>query len=410
MSDRPVVRIRTHVDDFVVDEIPAYAPTGDGEHVFLRLTKRDRTTLEAVRAVAQALGCDPRAAGFAGMKDKRAVCTQTVSLQTPRGMTPEGLAERARAIAVEGICVHEAARHPHKLKPGHLAGNRFAIAVRGVSRERMAGVEASFARISIHGIPNAFGAQRYGKDGDNPAHALAWLRGEHRPPRDPRLRRLHWSALQSAIFDAVLQARVGDGTWATPVEGDLLKLRQSGGLFVCEDAAANAERALRGELSPTGPILGARMRWPVGAVADLERRIASATLGSDFDLSSTRRLGEGSRRALRLWVEGLQWESTRDGEKDRGNAEPCIWVRFVLPKGAYATTVLAEAFDIREPGREKGDADGALDAANVGETRAGHETSENEVAASAGSSIHDLVATPLRYVADDANGHPEDPE
>jgi hypothetical protein len=152
------------------------------------------------------------------------------------------------------------------------------------------------------------------------------------------------------------------------------------------------------------------MRWPEGAVADLERRIASATLGSGFDLSSTRRLGEGSRRALRLWVETLHCESTCHGEKDGGNAEPCMWVRFVLPKGAYATTVLAGAFDVREPGREKGDADDALDAANVGETRAERETSENEVAASARSSIYDPVATPLRYVANDANGHPEDPE
>ena len=406
MPDRPVGRIRTHLHDFVVEEIPAYAPTGEGEHVFVRLTKTDRTTLDAVRAIAHALGCDPRAAGFAGMKDKRAICTQTVSLQTPRGMTAAGLAERARAIAVEGVCVHEATQHPHKLKPGHLAGNRFAIAVRGVPRERMPEVEASFARISTHGIPNAFGAQRYGKDGDNASHALAWLRGEHRPPRDPRVRRLHWSALQSAIFDAVLQARVGDGTWATPIEGDLLKVRLSGGLFVCADVTADGQRALRGEVSPTGPILGARMRWPEGAVADLERRIASATLGGGFDLSSTRRLGEGSRRALRLWVETLHCESTCDG----GNAEPCMWVRFVLPKGAYATTVLAGAFDVREPGREKGDADDALEAAYVGETRTGRETSENEVAASARSSIHDPVATPLRYVANDANGHPEDPE
>jgi tRNA pseudouridine13 synthase len=410
MSERPAGRIRTHVDDFVVEEIPAYAPSGRGEHVFLRLTKTNRTTLDTVQVVARALGCDPRAAGFAGMKDKRAVCTQTVSLQTPRGVSPEALAEHARTIALEGVRIHEATPHPHKLKPGHLVGNRFAIAVRGVARERMDDVDANLARVSTQGVPNAFGAQRYGKGGDNATNALAWLRGEQRPPRDSRVRRLHWSALQSAIFDAVLRARIADGTWATPTTGDLLKLRSSGGLFLCADVAADRERALRGELSPTGPILGARMRRPEGNVADLESRIASATLGSGFDLASTRPLGEGSRRALRIWIEGLRHELAPGGEGDGGNAEPCIWVRFVLPKGAYATTVLAEAFDIHEAPRETGDADENLDPANVGERRTEHETSEDEVAAGTGSSIHDPVATPLRYATDDADGQPEDPE
>jgi hypothetical protein len=133
-------------------------------------------------------------------------------------------------------------------------------------------------------------------------------------------------------------------------------------------------------------------------------------LGSGFDLASTRPLGEGSRRALRIWIESLHYELARGGEGDGGNAEPCIWVRFVLPKGAYATTVLAEAFDIHEAPRETGDADENLDTANVAEKRTEHETSEDELAAGARSSIHDPVATPLQYATDDADGQPEDPE
>ena len=83
MSDLPRGRIRTTLDDFIVEEIPAYAPSGAGEHVFVRFTKRNVTTLDAAKALARALGCDPREAGFAGMKDKRAVTTQTVSLHAP---------------------------------------------------------------------------------------------------------------------------------------------------------------------------------------------------------------------------------------------------------------------------------------------------------------------------------------
>jgi tRNA pseudouridine13 synthase len=229
------------------------------------------------------------------------------------------------------------------MKPGHLAGNRFSIAVRGIEGGRFAEVAAALDRAAAEGVPNAFGAQRYGKGGDNDARALAWIRGQERPPRDPRVQRLLWSALQSSIFDAVLEARRQDGTWARPLEGDLLKLRSSGGLFLCADVQTDQDRAARGELSPTGPIVGARMRAPEGAPADLERRIGAAILGEGFDLAKMRRLGEGSRRPLRLWVEGLRYDM--EGEPS-GHGVPCMRVYFVLPKGAYATTVLGSAVNL----------------------------------------------------------------
>ena len=333
--------IKLHPEDFVVEELPAYAPTGEGTHVFVRFTKTDLTTIDAGRAIARALECDPRAAGFAGMKDKRAVTTQTISLETPRGSAPAALAERARGLLLPGIVVHEATPHGNKMKAGHLTGNRFTIVVRDVPDDRLDDVDRSLARVASEGVPNAFGAQRFGKAGDNAARAVAWLAGKERGPRDPRMQRLLWSSLQSAVFNAVLEARVADATWTTPLEGDLLKLRSSGGLFLCSDVQTERERALAGEVSPTGPMIGARMRWPDGVPADVERRIAAATLGDGFDLTATRRLGEGTRRALRMWVQDLRWERIGD---DSGHRAACLRVYFVLPKGAYATTVLASVF------------------------------------------------------------------
>jgi tRNA pseudouridine13 synthase len=280
------------------------------------------------------------------MKDRRAVTTQTISLEAPRGVDPEELAARARAVAIAGITVHEAKLHAHKLKPGHLAGNRFTIVVRGVPSQRVGEVTRALDRVAAEGVPNAFGAQRYGRQGDNASRALAWLRDGAAPPsRDPRVQRLLWSALQSAVFDAVLAERIRDGTWSTPVEGDLLKLRSSGGLFVCADVQTDRARALQGELSPTGPIAGARMRWPEGPAAELERRVCAEILGSGFDFARVRRLGEGSRRALRIWVEGVRYEVEDD---PGGHGAPCVRVYFVLPKGAYATTVLRAAVDLEE--------------------------------------------------------------
>jgi tRNA pseudouridine13 synthase len=353
---RPRGRIKQRPEDFVVEEIPAYAPGGAGEHLFVRFTKRDRTTLDAVRAIARALGCEPRAAGIAGMKDRRAVTTQTISLQAPRGTRSIDLAARARDLALEGIRVDDATPHGHKIKAGHLAGNRFAIAVRDVPVDRLDEVTRSFERVAKVGIPNAFGPQRFGRDGQNAARALAWFRGMDPGPRDPRLLRLLWSALQSALFNDVLETRVRDDTWTTPLEGDLLKVRTSGGLFVCSDVQTDRERASTGEVSPTGPMIGARMRWPEGRPLDLERRIVAATLGESADLSRARALGEGTRRALRVWVDDLRCEVGESTEGPPPNRETgaCMRVHFVLPKGAYATTVLAAAMTIDESCGESG--------------------------------------------------------
>ncbi len=330
--------------------------------MLVRFTKRNLTTLEVARALARALGCDPREVGIAGMKDKRAVTTQTLSLHAPRGVTAPDLAARARSLSLDGVVVHEAAPHGNKIKAGHLAGNRFAITLGGIPLDRVADVTSGFERLAREGVPNAFGAQRFGASGDNATRALAWLRGQERGPREPRLQRLLWSALQSAVFNAVLEARLSDGTWATPLEGDVLKLRASGGLFVCRDVATDRERAVTGEVSPTGPIVGARVQWAEGQPGVLERRSADALLGADFDLARTRRLGEGTRRALRVWVRELRWELAEAPDDERGRAPghlaACVRVYFVLPKGAYATTVLGAVVRLDETADERDEGTG----------------------------------------------------
>jgi tRNA pseudouridine13 synthase len=348
---KPPVRFKERPEDFVVEELPAYEASGEGAHVFVRFTKTGLTTLDAMRTLARALGCDPREAGFAGMKDKQAVTTQTLSLQTPRGTTSADLAARASALRLEGIAVHDARPHNHKIKPGHLAGNRFAITLRGLAADSLDEAVSALTRIASEGVPNAFGAQRFGRTGDNVQRALAWLRDGAPPPRDARLQRLLWSSVQSAIFNAVLEARVLDGTWTIPLQGDLLKLRSSGGIFSCTDPDADRPRAAAGEVSPTGPMVGTGMRWPEAAPLALESRLTEATLGNGFDLSRTRRLGEGTRRALRMWVQDLRWEAGNDVP---GHAPDCCRVYFVLPKGGYATTVLGAVFALKQEGLEEG--------------------------------------------------------
>ena len=120
--------LRARDEDFVVDEEPAYLPSGTGDHVFVRIEKRGLATPVAVTQLARALGVKDRDIGVAGMKDRHAVTTQWLSLPPP--VTPEA----ALAVIAEGLRVLEARRHGHKLRTGHVRGNRFRL--RGGGRTR----------------------------------------------------------------------------------------------------------------------------------------------------------------------------------------------------------------------------------------------------------------------------------
>lgn len=354
----PSGTIKATPEDFIVDEVPAYTPLGEGDHLYLHIRKRNLTTDEAARAIARALDVDPHAMGIAGLKDKVAVTTQWLSVLA--GATR--LEERLADLSIDGVEVLAHGRHKNKLKTGHLRENRFAIVVRGIDPARLDEVRASLERVARDGVPNAFGPQRFGRRGDNAERARSWLVGGQRAPGDPRVRRLQFSAFQSAIFNAVLEQRVRDGTWNTPLPGDLLKKEDTGGLFICADVQGDRERAERGEVSPTGPIVGDRMRQPEGEALALEQRIVTPLI-EGVDLRRARSIGEGTRRALRLHVAELSHRLVGPPSDDRSPAleeattslqhpqGAAIEVRFVLPKGAYATTVLSSAFAIGDAAR-----------------------------------------------------------
>jgi len=340
MSALPAAVIRRAPEDFVVEELPAYPPSGRGEHLHLTFRKRGLTTPDALRLLARALDADPRAAGAAGMKDRHAVTTQAASFPFPIARDAEAA---AAGVSIPGIEILSAARHDNKLKPGHLLGNRFTITLRDVEPGEVAAVTGALAAIGRIGAPNAFGPQRFGRDGDNPERALAWLSGKERGPRDKREQRLLFSALQSLLFNRVLGRREEAGTWAAVLPGDVAKKHDTGGLFTVPldgpelaDAVARAEA---GAISATGPMFGAKMRWPEGEPAAIEREALASAAPEPLRFEAWRHLGEGTRRALRLAVAEMAAEAL---PADAGG-KAAIVVRFVLPKGGYATTVLGRA-------------------------------------------------------------------
>lgn len=319
-----MIRIRTTPEDFRVDEEPLYPPTGEGAHTFVQVEKRLRTTEAVARDLARATGARPRDVGYAGRKDRVAVATQWFSV-------PELDPDAALRLELPGARVLQAARHPHKLRTGHLRGNRFALRLRGVDARMRERAGARLAELCRRGLPNRFGSQRFGRDGDNAERARRFCAGEVRV-RDRREARFLVSAWQAEVFNAALAAR------ETPLDqlevGDLAVRHDSGGVFLVSDPDRDRERARAFAISPTGPVFGPRMTWPGAAVALRERQVMAAH-GLDPDalrLPGVR--ARGARRSLRVRPESLALEV--EGED--------VVLRFALPAGSYATVLVDELF------------------------------------------------------------------
>ena len=343
-STVPEATIKSCHSDFRVEELPLYEPSGIGGHVFIKVRKRGWSTLACIQRIARHIGVDTGVFGYAGMKDRHAITVQTISFAWSESLSLPSFDE----LVADGIEVVSAVRHPQKLRIGHLAGNRFAIVLRDVVGDR-AELASKLESLPVTGVPNAFGPQRFGRDGSNPERTLAWFRGEIRGPRDRRIQRLLASSVQSWLFDRLLALRVANGTWHTVVAGDLVKKLDTGGMFLSENPLEDAARALARELTATGPIYGSRMRWPESEPLRWEKEVLDESIGVTRS-ECFERFGVGSRRALRVLPTGLGFQF-----RDEADGRLSLDIEMTLPKGAYATTVLRSLFVLRDASQRVND-------------------------------------------------------
>ena len=318
-------------DTFVVEEVPAYLPSGEGEHTYLWIEKTDLTTFEAVRRIARACDVDARDVGYAGMKDRHATTRQWLSI--PR-LDPE----RALALTVDGVRVLDARRHGNKLRTGHLKGNRFEVVLTGADAnqgdERAVGERLE--TLAREGMANRYGDQRFGATGENAAQGLAILRGERRE-RDQRRRRLLLSAAQSAVFNRYLELRTEtEGGLRRVRPGDVLQKTASGGSFICTDVAIDQARVDAGEIVPTGPMPGTRVMDPPpdSEAGQLEQRALDAAGATRDDFARAGRDLPGARRPVLVNLELGSPAITAEP------AHGALRVRFGLPAGSYATVAI----------------------------------------------------------------------
>ncbi len=378
-------RIKVCPEDFRVEEIPLYTPCGEGEHLYLEIEKSGLTTLDLLQQLARALEVRERELGYAGLKDARATTRQTVSV-------PGVSAEQALALHIPGVRILAARYHRNKLRTGHLAGNRFAVRIRAVRPGCLETALDILHVLADLGVPNRFGPQRYGVLGNSHLVGRALLRGDFsaairevlgspeaitdprwrqaatvfgagdldgalaalpgrfrderrmlhllrdgKSPREAlfslprRLLRLYLSAFQSQLFDRLVAMRLD--SLGTLWSGDLAYKHANGACFSVTEPAREQPRADAFEISPSAPLFGHKVTLAGGQAGILERALLDK---EKLDLA-TFRLGdglamEGERRPLRVPL--ADFSARAEGDD--------LLLQFALPRGSFATSVLAE--------------------------------------------------------------------
>lgn len=309
-------------EDFRVDELLSFPEDsltgelveprpGQGEHLYLRLEKTGDNSDYVARELAGLSGCQPHDVGLAGLKDRHAITRQWFSVYRP-GREAEDVEFLAAAASRWGVLA--AVRRSRKLRRGEHQGNRFEILLTQVAGN-VGAVEAGLTRMQAQGCPNYYGPQRFGWQGNNLDQACRLKPGRQRGRN--RRQGLYFSAARSWLFNEILAERVQLGNWHEPLEGE----------------------PVSGEV--TGPLWGDGGTLATGAQGELEHQVVAAHPALAAVFSQTRMKPE--RRTLVLQPQDLQWQWL--------SAES-LRLDFVLAPGQFATSVLAEVFQIRDASRD----------------------------------------------------------
>jgi len=325
-------RIKTAPEDFEVEEIPAYAPSGSGDYLYLWIEKTSMGAEYFIRQLARRLDLPPGEIGTAGLKDRHAITRQMVSVPTrAEPYLPKIDGGGIRLLRVSG-------RHGNKLKPGHLRGNRFRILVRDPDPAAGTRLAPLLERLRRQGLPNGYGSQRFGQDGETVYLGLALLGSpagaDHKGVvrSNPFLRKLALSAAQAALFNHVLARRMADGLLRQVLAGDVMARWPFGGLFVARDLATEQERLEARETVPAGPIFGRKMFAAAGVAAQREAAVLTAAGLTAASFQGFGKLVQGTRRHNLIYLDDLSAVVESEG----------VRLHFTLPAGTYATILLRE--------------------------------------------------------------------
>lgn len=320
-------------EDFVVTEQLGWEPLGEGEHIYLWVSKTGKNTRYVLSELAHYSNIKERNISYSGMKDKQALTKQWFSLHVPGKQNIDW-----GNFAVEGVSIDKVVRHNRKLRRGTHKTNHFSITIKNVEGDSAA-VDKRLNELKNNGFPNFFGEQRFGFHGNNIAEFDRWVAVAKGKPKNYDL---YMSAARSHLFNKVLKQRQTNGTWNTIVDGDVAMLDGSSSVFQVELVDSEIKgRCESFDIHPTAPLWGKGDLSSAGAVAQLEQDIANGFVNwCEFLVQKGLKQ---ERRATRVQAKNLQWQWLDNA---------VIKIEFELTKGCYATSLLAEVFDFHKNNKE----------------------------------------------------------
>lgn len=321
--------LKTHLDDFIVSETLSYELSGEGEHIYLFVEKRGLSTQELMKKLSHRFNKPMRDISTAGIKDKYAKTEQWVGIHCP-GEALDGL----DTLEGEGYRVLKHDRHLRKLKTGNLSHNRFQLILRDVTDK--AAVESRLTLIKQQGVPNYFGEQRFGHEGQNMNKARDLLFNKIKV-KNQFLRGMYYSAARSFLFNQVLNRRLIEGNWHKALTGDVMQLAGTHSIFSVDlPDETIARRIVEHDISPAAILWGRGEERASGQALDLQ----ALALAPYQDLCQALE-AHGLQRAYRsiiLPVPDLSWQWSDNN----------LSLSFTLPAGAYATVVVRELLLYKE--------------------------------------------------------------
>ncbi|MBD2781918.1 tRNA pseudouridine(13) synthase TruD [Xenorhabdus szentirmaii] len=317
--------VKASPEDFIVREDLGFSPDGEGEHLMVHIRKTGCNTQFVADNLARFAKISARAVSYAGLKDRNAVTEQWFCLHLPGKQDPD-----FTAFQLEGCEILATSRQKRKLRIGALKGNDFTLVLRSVSDQHA--VEKRLQQISQNGVPNYFGEQRFGRDGQNLVQAQRWALNEIQV-RERNRRSFYLSASRSAMFNAITSTRLAQNTHQQVLDGDALQLTGRGSWFVADasELPVLQQRVMNGELQITAPLPGDKSLGTQNQALDFEQQ---CLLGYESLWSLVKRERvESTRRAMLVKPLNLNWE-WQDAET--------VTLHFSLPSGSFATSVVRE--------------------------------------------------------------------
>lgn len=364
-------RIKQIPEDFVVREIfekQAQKEGWKGEeekgfYVWFDLKKRNYDLFRALKTISRRLGVSIKRFGYAGVKDKRAVTMQKISVWN----VP---AERLKEIRLKDMELSNFEEKKERINLGDLKANEFEITIRDIEKSEVKKIEQNLERAKKNGFVNFFGEQRFGIRNDT-----------HLVGRE---------ILRNSLNKAVWLYLTHQGGESDEISDFRKKLAERGDV---KDGLKNYPKFLRNEIILMNHLVekpndyaGALRRlpkkfrmmlvhayqsylWNEMAKVSEEEIIPLVGFNTEFSKYKTRKQMEkilemenvkttdfkiksmpelsceGSEREKMAKAKGMKWKFAAD-ELNKGKLK-CV-MEFEIPKGSYATVLLDEVLKVNK--------------------------------------------------------------